>query len=98
MWFFKQPFFSQEDHLDIYYAVMTGFRIIFGQENKKKPKMFLFLFSTTIINLPQNLTLDTQDAVSKTFSNFFGKEPEIFGSKSGTDEIKFFPQNLSVDT
>ena len=52
------------------------------------------MFSKTLNNFPQNFPLDTQDAVLKFFFHFYGKEVEIFGSKSGTDEKKFFLTKL----
>ena len=52
------------------------------------------MFSKTLNNFPQKFPLDTQDAVLKFFSHFYGKEVENFGSKSGTDEKKFFPIKL----
>ena len=72
------------------------FRKIWEEKPKKNEKSFHF--PKKINNFPQNLPLDASDAVSKTFSNLSGKELENFGSRSGTDGIKFFPQKLSVDT
>ena len=53
------------------------------------------MFSKTNNKFPQIFPLDTQNAVLKSFSHFYGIEVEDFGSKSGTDEKKFFPTKLN---
>ena len=86
------PWKGSSGHLE---CSFNRFSDKFWEEKKIK---YSFLFSKTNNNFPQNFPLDTQDAVLKSFSHFYGKQVENFGSKSDTDKKKFSPQNLSVDT
>ena len=67
-------------------------------EEKPKKNRIMFLFSKTNNKFPQIFPVDTQNSVLKSFSHFYGKEVEIFGSKSGTDKKFNFTKNLSVET
>ena len=68
----------------------------FTKKTKKNKKLFLFF--KTINSFPQNLPLNTQDAVSKTILNFLEESQKILAQNPVLMKQCFCRQNISVDT